>query len=58
MDTVTSKISTLIKENKIELIDLKVSDALIEQWIEIKNKEFNQISNWPSPIEYSMYFDF
>jgi glutamine synthetase len=34
------------------------SQSLIELWIATKNKEFNQISNWPSAIEYSMYFDF
>jgi glutamine synthetase len=33
------------------------SPALIDMWVETKRKEFNQISNWPSPIEYSMYFD-
>ncbi len=30
---------------------------LIESWIEIKNQEFNEVSNWPSPVEYQLYFD-
>ncbi len=30
---------------------------LIEHWIEIKTNEFNQVSNWPSPVEYHLYFD-
>lgn len=30
---------------------------LIEHWIEVKNKEFNEVSNWPSPVEYQLYFD-
>lgn len=33
------------------------NEDLIEHWIKIKKEEFNRISNWPSPIEYSMYFD-
>lgn len=34
------------------------SSSLIEHWISVKTEEFNKISNWPSPIEYSLYFDF
>ncbi len=30
---------------------------LIEHWIKIKSDEFNQVSNWPNPVEYDMYFD-
>lgn len=33
------------------------TEALIHHWIHKKRKEFNELSNWPSPVEYSMYFD-
>ncbi len=39
------------------LRDNVLNESFIKHWIDSKNKEFNQISNWPSPIEYSMYFD-
>jgi len=51
-------LKSLQNDYQFLLRDNIFNDALIEQWIETKNKEFNQISNWPSPIEYSMYFDF
>jgi len=33
------------------------SEPFINHWIKLKSDEFNQISNWPSPAEYSFYFD-
>ena len=33
------------------------SEPFIKHWIKLKSDEFNQISNWPSPAEYSFYFD-
>lgn len=51
-------LKSLQNDHDFLLRDDIFSKELIEYWIEAKNKEFNQISNWPSPIEYSMYFDF
>ncbi|MHB2156333.1 type I glutamate--ammonia ligase [Calditrichota bacterium GD2] len=31
--------------------------GLIEHWIDIKSREFNEVSNWPSPVEFQLYFD-
>ncbi len=45
-------------DHKFLLRDDIFSSSLIEHWISIKTEEFNEISNWPSPIEYSLYFDF
>ncbi len=33
------------------------SEELVKHWIHLKNEEFHQLYNWPSPIEFSMYFD-
>ena len=47
----------LDEDHQFLLRDNIFSPDLIDMWVETKRKEFNQISNWPSPIEYSMYFD-
>ena len=47
-----------LKDDHIFLLrDGIFSEDLIEHWINLKHKEFNEISNWPSPIEYTKYFD-
>ena len=51
-------LNSLQSDNEFLLRDNIFSKDLIDHWIAAKSKEFNQISNWPSPIEYSMYFDF
>lgn len=50
-------LKALEDDHEFLLRDDIFSVSLIEHWVEIKNMEFNQISNWPSPIEYSFYFD-
>jgi glutamine synthetase len=51
-------LSALQVDHEFLLRDNIFSKSLIEHWITTKRKEFNEISNWPSPIEYSLYFDF
>ncbi|KAA3614647.1 MAG: type I glutamate--ammonia ligase [Calditrichaeota bacterium] len=55
--SMTTALLALEKDHSFLLRNNIFSAAFIEHWIKIKNNEFNQISNWPSPIEYSMYFD-
>jgi len=50
-------LQALNNDHEFLLRDGIFSRALIEHWIDIKHKEFNEVSNWPSPIEYTMYFD-
>lgn len=51
-------LEALRNDYKFLLRDNIFSENLIKHWIDVKRNEFNDISNWPSPIEYSMYFDF
>jgi len=51
-------LNALKNDHLFLLRDNIMSADLIEHWISVKSREFNQISNWPSPIEYSLYFDF
>ncbi len=50
-------LKALEDDHEFLLRDDIFSKDLIEHWINIKNKEFNQVYNWPSPIEYSLYFN-
>lgn len=56
--SLSTALNALEQDYQFLLRDNIFSHELIEHWISVKRKEFNQISNWPSPIEYSMYFDF
>ena len=55
--SITRALLALEEDYEFLLRDGIFSQALVEHWIKIKNDEFNHISNWPSPIEYSLYFD-
>lgn len=56
--SLVSALDALDRDHEFLLRDSVFSKSLIENWTELKRQEFNQISNWPSPIEYTMYFDF
>lgn len=55
--SLNSALEALKKDNEFLLRDGIFSQSLIEHWIKIKHQEFTDSSNWPSPIEYTMYFD-
>ncbi len=55
--SITRALLALEKDYAFLLRDSIFSETLVTHWIKIKNDEFNHISNWPSPIEYSLYFD-
>ncbi len=55
--SLNSALSALESDHDFLLRDDIFSESLIRQWIRVKNDEFNKVSNWPSPIEFSMYFD-
>ena len=56
--SIHTALKALENDHAFLLRDNIFSQSLIAHWIEVKNNEFHQISNWPSPIEYSLYFDF
>ncbi len=55
--SLSKALDNLEADHEFLLRDDIFSKDLVQHWINIKRDEFNQISNWPSPIEYSMYFD-
>lgn len=55
--SITKALDALKNDYEFLLRDEIFDQKLIEHWIKIKSDEFNQISNWPSPAEYSFYFD-
>ena len=55
--SITRALDALSKDYQFLLRDNIFDKKLIEHWIKIKSDEFNKISNWPSPAEYSFYFD-
>lgn len=55
--SITRALDALSKDYQFLLRDDIFDKKLIEHWIKIKSDEFNKISNWPSPAEYSFYFD-
>lgn len=55
--SITKALDALSNDYEFLLRDDIFDTKLIEHWIKIKSDEFNQISNWPSPAEYSYYFD-
>ncbi len=55
--SLNSALEALEKDYQFLLRDGIFDIELIEHWIRTKNEEFNQISNWPNPIEYRYYFD-
>lgn len=52
-----SALDNLKKDHEFLLRDDIFCPSLIDHWIKIKHQEFMEISNWPTPIEYSMYFN-
>lgn len=50
LDALNDDYDFLIRDNII-------SESLVKHWIKLKSDEFNKISNWPSPAEYTFYFD-
>jgi len=50
-------LQALEEDHEFLLRDNIFTKDLIEHWINIKNKEFNHVYNWPSPIEYNLYFN-
>lgn len=52
-----SALHALEQDHDFLLRDGIFQKEFIEHWLKIKYEEFNQVSNWPSPIEYNMYFD-
>ncbi|MGD9899240.1 MAG: type I glutamate--ammonia ligase [Calditrichaceae bacterium] len=55
--TLNSALEALKADYKFLLRDNIFSERLIGHWLSVKELEFNQVSNWPSPVEYSLYFD-
>ena len=55
--SITKALDALEGDYEFLLRDNIFGEKLIEHWIKIKSDEFNKISNWPSPAEYSFYFD-
>ncbi|MCA9735954.1 MAG: type I glutamate--ammonia ligase [Deferribacteres bacterium] len=55
--SITQSLQSLESDHSFLLRGNIFSEQLVQHWIKIKSDEFNQVSNWPSPIEYSMYFD-
>jgi glutamine synthetase len=56
--SLVTALQALKDDHEFLLRDNIFSPGLIDHWIKVKHKEFTDISNWPSPIEYTMYFDF
>ncbi len=55
--SITKALDDLSEDHEFLLRDGVFDEELIHHWIETKSDEFNRISNWPSPAEYSFYFD-
>ncbi len=55
--SITRALDALSKDYQFLLRDNIFDESLIKHWIDLKSDEFNKISNWPSPAEYSFYFD-
>jgi len=55
--SLNAALEALEKDYQFLLRDGIFDIDLVEHWIKVKNDEFNQISNWPNPIEYRLYFD-
>ncbi len=51
-------LDALEKDHDFLTRDGILSESLIEHWMNSKRSEFTEISNWPSPIEFSEYFYF
>ena len=50
-------LQALEKDHDFLLRDNIFSKELIEHWIKVKDAEFKHVYNWPSPIEYQLYFN-
>lgn len=55
--SLVAALDALEKDHDFLLRDDVFDRSLVEHWIKLKSDEFNRISNWPSPAEYSFYFD-
>ncbi|MBD3225941.1 MAG: type I glutamate--ammonia ligase [Caldithrix sp.] len=55
--SLNSALDALHNDYQFLLRDGIFNESIIQHWIDVKSKEFNAISNWPNPIEYSMYFN-
>ena len=55
--SLNAALEALEKDYQFLLRDGIFDIELIEHWIKVKTDEFNHVSNWPSPVEYRMYFD-
>jgi len=55
--TLNRALEALGNDYEFLLRDDLFNKDLIEHWMAIKTDEFNQVYNWPSPVEYALYFD-
>ncbi len=55
--SLNAALEALRNDHQFLLRDSVFSADFIAHWIRIKNEEFNEISNWPNPIEYTRYFN-
>jgi len=50
-------IEALEKDYQFLLRDNMFNEEFIKHWVAVKKQEFNEVYNWPSPIEYQLYYD-
>ncbi len=55
--TLSRALEALEADHEFLLRDELFNRELIDHWIKVKTDEFNTVYNWPSPVEYSLYFD-